>query len=485
MPHSSGGGSHGGGFHGGGSSGSSGNRISHHYYPGARRYVRHHRSTGVDEYVYARSKPAKASLSAVIVIIVMGVFFIGMVGMSIYQDKPRRLNGLYDTPKVHDDANVIEDDEKLTERINDYYVLTGICPVIYTVYDEEWDSNSNPYLNYSYADLESLAYFRYTDNFSDEKHFVIVYSVPKESQRQYEQGLIKVPDYSWEAVQGDDTDPIITESMFRKFGNIVQDDLEKGLNPGVAFDDAFKYALENAESKLNPSFGVGVLKTISSCIPLLFVAGIFVPIIIMAIKSYKKDRDVEYEEVPLDSDDLVSDTNAGGPTVSGYAATSTGYSKSFSESTDKISKAGSVFGVIFMIPFIVAGVGITITGLVTLKSSGGGFAGIYFIIFGLIWSFIIFTMFFKTLKSLIKGKKKADATPLTAEYPKAEYPNAEYPKAEYPDVSSTSQAGQPFKPFQTSQPSEPEFDPAFFQPAKSNIEDDDEDYKRMKRKGYE
>ena len=31
----------------------------------------------------------------------------------------------------------------------------------------------------------------------------------------------------------------------------------------------------------------------------------------------------------------------------------------------------------------------------------------------------------------------------------------------------------------------PEFDPVFFNDAKSSIEDDDEDYKRMKRQGFE
>ena len=108
--------------------------------------------------------------------------------------------------------------------------------------------------------------------------------------------------------------------------------------------------------------------------------------------------------------------------------------------------------------------------------------GIFTIIFGVVWSIISFTVFFQTVKGLIKGKKTADVTPLTAEYPKAEYPKAEYPKADYPDVSGTSQPVQPAQPFQ---PSEPEFDPAFFQSAKSDIEDDDEDYKRMKRRGYE
>ena len=133
-----------------------------------------------------------------------------------------------------------------------------------------------------------------------------------------------------------------------------------------------------------------------------------------------------------------------------------------------------------MIPFLVVGVGVTVTGLVTLGAADDKTVGVFFIIFGVVWSIISFTVFFQMLKGLIKGKKQADVTPLTAEYPKAEYP-----KTEYPDVSRTSQSSQPFKPFQASQPSEPEFDPAFFQPAKSNIEDDDEDYKRMKRKGYE
>ena len=475
MPHSSGGGSHGGGFHGGGSSGGSSNRVSNHYYPGARRYIRHHRNTGVDEYVYARTMPQRSGLSGIIIIIVMALFFLGVTSMVIFQDKPRRLNGLYDSPKVYDDANVIEDDDALTEKIEEYYVLTGICPVIYTVNDEEWNFRYNENLTHSYNDLESYAFFKYTDNFPDEKHFVIVYSVPKQSQRLYEQGQIAVPDYSWEAGQGDDTDLIITETMFERFGKTVQEDLEKGAGPGVAFEDAFEYAVKNADSKLNPTLGTSFLRVLTSSFPMLFSMGIFIPMIIMSVKAYKRDRNVEYEEVPLDVNDVAESPSIGGVPVNGY-------SKSFSESTEKISKFGSIFSIVFIIPFLVAGVGITVTGLVTLGSANDTMMGIFTIIFGVVWSIISFTVFFQAVKGLIKGKKKADVTPLTAEYPKAEYPKAEYPKADYPDISGTSQTNQPAQPFQ---PSEPEFDPAFFQSAKSDIEDDDEDYKRMKRRGYE
>ena len=67
MPHSSGGGSHGGGSHGGSHGRGSGNHVSHHYFPGARRY-RRHRHGYDDEYVDARSKPQKVGIFTVILV---------------------------------------------------------------------------------------------------------------------------------------------------------------------------------------------------------------------------------------------------------------------------------------------------------------------------------------------------------------------------------------------------------------------------------
>ena len=415
--------------------------------------------------------PRRANLSSIILLVVMFGFFLFGIGASVFNDRPKRLNGLYDNPAVHDDIDAIKDDDALTQTLKDYYVLTGICPVVYTVYDEQWSSR-NPDLDVIYEDLETYAYFKYTDNFPDEKHFVIVYSVPMEGQELYEQGKIDVPDYSWEAIQGDDTDPIITESMFKKFSDIVQVNLEKGKDPGVAFDAAFQYALENAEGRLNPSAGSWIVSSLSSMFPLLFVAGIFIPMIVISIRNYKKDKDVEYTEVPLDGSEGVSGTGAGGPSVSGYAATSSGYSRSFSETASTVSKVGSIFSIIFIIPFLITGVGITVVGLATYNNADSNM-GIFFIGFGVLWSVLSFYLFFKTIKNLVKSKNKADATPLTAEYPKAEYPKAEYPNAEYPSAPARPQEPQA------------EFDPQFFQPAKSNIEDDDEEYKRMKRKGFE
>ena len=84
----------------------------------------------------------------------------------------------------------------------------------------------------------------------------------------------------------------------------------------------------------------------------------------------------------------------------------------------------------------------------------------------------------------MKGKKK-DTDPITAGYPKTESPETVYPKSEYPDdkPADTTEVKSPFVPLPSSQ--KPEFDPVFFNDSKSDIEDDDEDYKRMKRQGFE
>ena len=92
MPHSSGGGSHGGGFHGGSHGGSSRSRVSSHYFPGARRYLKHNRSTGADEYVYSNTMPQKAGKSIVAVVSIMVTFFLGMFGFGIASAIPKKLN---------------------------------------------------------------------------------------------------------------------------------------------------------------------------------------------------------------------------------------------------------------------------------------------------------------------------------------------------------------------------------------------------------
>lgn len=486
MPHSSGGGSHGGGSHGGshGSHGGSSNHISNHYFHGARRYRRHHRNSGLDEYVYANSKPQKGGLPGIIFLGIFGALFTFIIWQGTKSGLPKRLNGsvMY-VPAVYDDAGLIDNDEELTETITEYYSATGICPVIYTVFDEEWNG-TDPASTESYEDLETYTYFKYVDNFSDEQHFVIVYSIPEADAEALKDGRITVPDYSWEAVQGDDTDLIITEGFFRFMAKRIQKDLESGLGPGVAFNNAFEHAIRDSEDTLNPFAFGNILKILRSAVPVLFVGAVFITMLVISIKRYIKDKDVEYEEVPLDSDDI-------SPASPGTYYSGSSYSGAYSSGTSAVSGVGktvvSIVSLVFIVPFVLVGVGLIIFSTILLSggdSQGGGFM----LIFGILWTLISAVPAVKMISLLVKKKNEPEITPLTAEYPKAEYPKAEFPKSEFPeaepqftDKELDAAVPNPFVPLND----QPEFDPKFFEPSKSNIEDDDEDYKRMKRQGFE
>ena len=284
MPHSAGGGSHGGGGHGGGGyhggGSGSGNRISTHYFAGARRFRRHYTDGRPDEYVYATGKPAKAGLSSVIILCVAAGFFMFSSMFGIVGNVPKKLKTKYwDAPRVYDDVDLIANDEELESILMEYCDTTGICPVIYTTFNEEWEYNEGD--TFSYADLESYAFDKYVTNFSDEQHLVIVYSVPMDDAIALYNGEKFVPDYQWEAIQGDETDPIITEMLFRKFTERVQDKLEAGEDPGEAFGFAFTKLKTDSESLIKPGASSWMLKLFTSFFPMLVVSGIFVPMIIV------------------------------------------------------------------------------------------------------------------------------------------------------------------------------------------------------------
>lgn len=155
------------------------------------------------------------------------------------------------TPEYKDNGNYIEDNigvinnyDYLNKTLGEFQELTGICPYIITVYDSDWENN--------YNSLENYAYDLYVNHFYDEQHFLIVYSEP---ETVYNNGFV---DWSWEGMQGDDTDSIITSNNFSEF----QKDLQRYLTMndytvGEAFQQAFHnslgYIMENDNnSNMNP-----------------------------------------------------------------------------------------------------------------------------------------------------------------------------------------------------------------------------------------
>ena len=475
MPHSSGGGSHGGGSHGGSHGGSS-NHISHHYFPGARRFRRHYTDGREDEYIYASRMPARTTKSSVVLVCIIAAFFLFCGTFGIIGDMPKKLKTKYkDAPRVYDEFELIADDKSLEKAMNDFCDVTGICPVIITTYDELWDKEwVEGDVTYAYADLEAYTYDMYVQSYSDEQHFVIVYSIPMDQAIKLYNGEKFVPDFQWEACQGDETDPIITESFFRRFANNVQDKLEAGEDPGEAFEYAFKKSTAEANSNLNPSGIAWILKILSSCVPMLVVCGIFVPIIIMTVKNYKKDKDASYEEVPVDYETASAGAPpASGMGINGFSTSSSGTHREVHYDFEKGgSKLSMVISMVIFIPFFLTGLGMLIGGIVSLKNGPDAHAGVFMIGFGAIWTTMVVVMMSSTFRNIAKIRKKENE-PENISYPTTEYPQPVMPGQD--PVNTTS--AQPVN--------NTEFDPQFFSSSSSNYEQDDEDYKRMKRQGFE
>ena len=451
MPHSSGGGSHSGGFHSSSSS-SSGPHISTHYFPGARRFIRHNHTLGKDEYIYATSMPTKTKLGSVVAVALFAAVFSVISILGVSSELPFRINPRYDdVPRVCDDINVIDNEESLTEVLVEYQEITGICPVIYTIYNEEWQKD--------YYSLSQYTFDKYLDICDDEQHWVIVYSIPESNSTVLGRAKSRIPEYRWEAVQGDETDRIITEKAFSEFGNVVQNNMESGEDPGTSFEKAFTQAVRNARSKIEPGPSK-VSHIISAFMPVFIVLCIFVPIIVLTIKKYRNDRHIEYEEVPLGFDPSAPQATA-----------------KVSAAANTVTKAVSVFAVIFLIPFVVVGIGVIIGGISLMNSTAPDASmGGFLLVFGLVWTLISGSMFIKMLSALIKSKKGDDS-------------DTGISVGSFAQTYTSGRPQQPANP-QPSKPSEPsqyqsEFDPKFFQSSKSDYEEDDEDFKRMKRQGYE
>ena len=236
MPHSSGGGSHGGGSHSshshssrGGSSSRPMHRIRHTAFPGARRYVCYRKNKA--EYVYANydmsKKPSKARFFLLLFYVPFLFAVIAMLA-SVY-NKPRKISVDYETNMVLDDrAYILDDNEKreLQNTFREFFDKTGIMPSLITVNNEDWKDN--------YTNLENYAYDLYVNTFTDEKHWLIVYSEPMVPDSSFN-------DWYWEGMQGDDTDNIITEQVGNKFTTSLQKYLlqNQSYTVGTAVKKAF------------------------------------------------------------------------------------------------------------------------------------------------------------------------------------------------------------------------------------------------------
>ncbi len=310
MPHHSGGGSHSGGSHGssgGHHGGSSGPVISRKPFTNSRRF-RYYDRRGLEHYVYSTQMPKKMStITLIITLIMFSPFLFGgifIVGYLIQMFKPvEPLTPVYESSNVHIEDNIgaINNDSSLESVLKDFEDLTGISPYIITVYDSEWLDRSVDLIDYSY-DL-------YVNHFDDEQHFLIVYSEPENADE------LSFVEWKWEAMQGDDTDFILTEGNFGRFQNDLQEGFTRdNVSTGEAFEAAFSnslaYMMENNVD-------------ISNQLPAIFFALVWFTIILGSIVSVIRNFIMSrktYEEAPMENTVGYNAGNNIGINMPGYNA---------------------------------------------------------------------------------------------------------------------------------------------------------------------
>lgn len=255
MPHSSGGGSHGGGSHSGGGSSRSGgggsSQSSHRssYFRGAYHYVYYR--NGKANHFYNQQPITEENIASrkrtyrglIIGLSIFYAFFIfGMLGEYIKIPKVPNVNYNDKDVAVTDTADIFSESEEaeLLETLKEFQDKSNVTPCILTIENSEWKTH--------YTSLENYAYEAYIDNYSDEMHWLIVYST--DHNKSWE-------DWNFEGMQGDDTDPILTVGNTDKFNQTLHKYL---LNDRIskfdAFNDSFK---ELNESIFKVSVDVGGL----------------------------------------------------------------------------------------------------------------------------------------------------------------------------------------------------------------------------------
>lgn len=296
MPHGSGGGSRRGGshhssHHSGGRRGGSGSSVQFSKKPFKNcRKFRYSDSFGRTKYVYASSAPQRQSVFTLIFLMIFLIPFIAFTVIAaaflFMQSKPlEKLSTDYICSGTHisDTIGVIHNESSLEQTLKDFEELTGICPEVMTVHDSQWKDD--------FYDLEDYAYYVYVNRFTDEQHFLIVYSEPDIIP---ENGYV---DWSWEGMQGDDTDPILTESSFREFQTALMNDLyDESKGVGEAFEGAFHDSLGYI---MQPRSQTDKETTLTIVLFMTLWNTMIAAVLISAIISFVRSRR-QYTEVPMD-----------------------------------------------------------------------------------------------------------------------------------------------------------------------------------------
>ena len=267
MPHSSGGGSHGGGSHGGSHGGSGGSSSTSHtktYFPGAHHYAYY--KNGKVHHFYNKEPITpesirKHKIAFRVATIIWAVFYLFMFTVLVLVSafsRPSVPTTRYSDKDIiiEDNLGVFTDDElgDLYDALEEFQDISNVTPYIMTIRNKDWQKH--------YSSLEAYAYDEYLDLFDDEMHWLIVFSSDMDEEWE---------DWYWEGMQGNDTDPILTDHNTDVFTKTLHKYIS---DEDISLSDALIKSFAKMEEGLFDT-NISWAAMIGGTLGLMFHAGIF------------------------------------------------------------------------------------------------------------------------------------------------------------------------------------------------------------------
>lgn len=255
------------------------------YYHVAGRQLDEMTNDGTEYYLEEKSRHARTVLASVIAVSIVVTVLTGMICLSATSLTPLKLDS-NSQPAVKDNADIIVNDDSLQTKLDEYMDCSGICPVVLTVYDEDWKEDFRELSDYAIS-LNSSA-------FSEQKYLIIACSISKRDAANLVQGQ-PVSGYDVVVLRGKNTEEIVTLSVKSKIRNTIKKDLKNGKDLDVALSDALDLAISDADSRINPTTDRRWMNLIVGILPVPIVIIISVIAVIVTIKKFRSDKNVGFK----------------------------------------------------------------------------------------------------------------------------------------------------------------------------------------------
>lgn len=256
------------------------------YYHVAGRQLDERTNDGSEYYLEEKSRHARTVLASVIAVSIVVTVLTGMICLASGPLTPLKRNSMCSS-EVKDSADIIVDDKVLQTQLDEYMRCTGICSVVLTAYDEDWNEN--------YRDLSDYAISCNSSAFSEQEYLIIACSISKNDVAALEQGQ---PFSGCDIVvlRGKNTGAIVTLPVKSKMGNTIKQDLKNGTGLDAALSDALDFAVSDADSRINPTTERRWMNLVIGFVPIPIVIIVSIIAIIVTVKKFRQDKNVGFKD---------------------------------------------------------------------------------------------------------------------------------------------------------------------------------------------